>query len=623
MKKQVTVVFPMAGEGQRFGGKFKPFLKIFDKTFIEIALQPFLKHKDSIKEIIFIVRQDHAIQFKVYDTIANFNLPVVFRTLAIEPTNSPVETINSLFYKDNEIHDVIFCDCDHSLNVDDIFEAIHEDKYDCIIPGWQPIEEEDKTKWSIASAMSDNTVFDIKEKEFPEGGCFYGVIGCYYFKKYTGHYLKYLSEVIASMVKKGNFEAKIIPVTEAEFFGDPERLNKLYAEKKASTIFCDLDGTVIKHENVPLFTSITLLEGAKEKLIEWRDNNAFIIFTTSRDEQFRSEMESLLRKEGICYEYLVMGLPPGTRYLINDKKPYSEITMAKSFEVVRDIGIKEVQLGNSFAEYSQEGNISTKTIDKDAGAYQIKKFESQYASMKAISDSPLLSKLVPKIYEMKDVSYGMEFLKGYKGLHLLSSDDRIIILEKLFKELPRLYYRVHIEENTYWLNKYLNEKIFAKKQIFEELGLDATEVFDILNSLTIPQRQYLSPEYLRTFFHGDLTYENIMVKDGDFKLLDFDSDNLPGAPEMDMGKLFQSAFAGYEYWDTNDFVYNRKESDVIIDFYADFLQQDRAQVVNKATFYCALHLIRMIPYQAKRSMNRANKALELSKKYLKYVNETL
>ncbi len=242
--------------------------------------------------------------------------------------------------------------------------------------------------------------------------------------------------------------------------------------------------------------------------------------------------------------------------------------------------------------------------------------------MKAISDSPLLSHLVPKIYELKDLSYGMEFLRGYYGLHLLLPGHRLIVLDELFKELPRLYYRVQIASTDDWLNKYLNEKIFAKKQIFEELGLDATEVFNFLNSLTDAQRKYLSPEYLRMQFHGDLTYENIMVKEGDFKLLDFDNDNLPGAPEMDLGKLLQSALAGYEHWGANDFEYNRKESDAIISFYSDFLQQDRAQVVDKGAFYLALHLIRMIPYQAKRSIDRANKALELSKYYLKSINGT-
>ena len=40
-----NIIFPMAGKGSRFGYKFKPFLKISDLTFIQLAFQPFLKHK--------------------------------------------------------------------------------------------------------------------------------------------------------------------------------------------------------------------------------------------------------------------------------------------------------------------------------------------------------------------------------------------------------------------------------------------------------------------------------------------------------------------------------------------------------------------------------------------------
>lgn len=35
------VIFPMAGEGSRFGYKFKPFIKATDMTFIELAKSPF------------------------------------------------------------------------------------------------------------------------------------------------------------------------------------------------------------------------------------------------------------------------------------------------------------------------------------------------------------------------------------------------------------------------------------------------------------------------------------------------------------------------------------------------------------------------------------------------------
>ena len=161
--KKITIVFPMAGEGQRFGNKFKPFLKIFNKTFIELAIQPFLKHKDKIKKIIFIVRENHSKEFKVSSRIDDLNIPIPYFVKVIQPTNSVIETISTLF-KDNVIlKDVIFCDCDHSLNVDSIFDIIDENKYDCIIPGWN-ISQDDCKRWSVAVVDNNNIVKCIEER---------------------------------------------------------------------------------------------------------------------------------------------------------------------------------------------------------------------------------------------------------------------------------------------------------------------------------------------------------------------------------------------------------------------------------------------------------------------------
>ena len=84
---------------------------------------------------------------------------------------------------------------------------------------------------------------------------------------------------------------------------------------------------------------------------------------------------------------------------------------------------------------------------------------------------------------------------------------------------------------------------------------------------------------------------------------------------MDLGKLTQSILTHYEFWDKNLEVYTNYEFNKIIEFY-NTLIGDKQQTINKAHFYCALHLIRMIPYQAKTSLERVKKALLHSKKLL-------
>lgn len=338
--KDVTIIFPMAGEGQRFGNKFKPFLKIFNKTFLELAIQPFLKYKNEIKNFVFIVRKDHYDKFDVAQQISDFHLTIPFVIKIVPETKNVVETISYLF-EDKPLENVIFCDCDHSINVDPLFDEIKKEEYNCIIPGWESYIPQ--KSWSIACVDDKNIVKDISEKKIPKTiGNYYGVIGCYYFKKIKKPSSKY--SYLSEIIKERKDEIKLVHIKKAEFFGDPERLLHLYELKHSSTVFCDLDGTIIKHENIPNYKKgIELLPGAKEKINEWRDNYVFIVLATSRDEQFRKEVESMLFNLGIQYEYLIMGLPPGPRYVINDKKPYSDISMVGSHEVIRDIGIKDIK----------------------------------------------------------------------------------------------------------------------------------------------------------------------------------------------------------------------------------------------------------------------------------------
>lgn len=138
---------------------------------------------------------------------------------------------------------------------------------------------------------------------------------------------------------------------------------------------------------------------------------------------------------------------------------------------------------------------------------------------------------------------------------------------------------------------------------------------------------YYAPLNLCLYYHGDLTYENILVDNGNLKLIDFDNDNLPGPPELDLGKLMQSILTQYEFWDNleNDQIlfnnnFNELEYDNVINFYSRYLKQNIERIKLKSYFYCALHLFRMIPYQAKTSVRRANIALQLCEKYIKKIS---
>jgi len=119
-------------------------------------------------------------------------------------------------------------------------------------------------------------------------------------------------------------------------------------ELRPKTIFCDIDGTLVKHAS-PFIASrpdfqMELLPGTLEKLEEWDRAGHNIILTTGRRESMRKETERQLSEVGIIYDYLLMGIKGGKRYLINDRKPYGTEDYAKAINLTRNEGIGELDV---------------------------------------------------------------------------------------------------------------------------------------------------------------------------------------------------------------------------------------------------------------------------------------
>ena len=118
---------------------------------------------------------------------------------------------------------------------------------------------------------------------------------------------------------------------------------------KPKTIFCDLDGTLVKHSN-PIDIQnpnldLEVLPGVHEKLKEWDLKGYTIIITTGRKESARKSTEEQLRFAGIVYDQLIMGFGGGDRILINDRKTSKPfVSQANSIEIKRNAGISDIDI---------------------------------------------------------------------------------------------------------------------------------------------------------------------------------------------------------------------------------------------------------------------------------------
>ena len=112
------------------------------------------------------------------------------------------------------------------------------------------------------------------------------------------------------------------------------------------TIFCDIDGTLLKHHGDAVKQSKEepiLLQDVLKKLKEWDRKGYNIILVTGRRESAREITKKQLEKVGIFYDRLIMGIGGGERVVINDKKPNGRLT-AYSINLERNGGLSDIEI---------------------------------------------------------------------------------------------------------------------------------------------------------------------------------------------------------------------------------------------------------------------------------------
>lgn len=115
---------------------------------------------------------------------------------------------------------------------------------------------------------------------------------------------------------------------------------------KPSTLFIDLDGTLLKHAHA--YSNIDedqpLNQHVINKLDYWDSLNHKIILVSARKESARSVTESILEKNKVPYDALILGLTSGKRYIVNDKLHVDDDDRAVAINVITDNGFKGLYL---------------------------------------------------------------------------------------------------------------------------------------------------------------------------------------------------------------------------------------------------------------------------------------
>jgi GTP:adenosylcobinamide-phosphate guanylyltransferase len=231
MTAPLTLIFPMAGEGARFGYRFKPFLDVRGMPFIAAAFAPFRPFQARIGRICFVFTRAQEETHNVSAGLAALFPGLPVETAILEaPTAGPAETLRQALALRGISGPAMVCDCDHAVDVAGLMAAADDPTIACAMPTWS-LDGEPLTAWSVAAVDACGQIRAIREKALPEaGGPYRGVIGCYYFADIAAagaviarDRLLYLSDLVAHVIATGA-PVLSIPVRDAEFFGDPARL---------------------------------------------------------------------------------------------------------------------------------------------------------------------------------------------------------------------------------------------------------------------------------------------------------------------------------------------------------------------------------------------------------------
>jgi dTDP-glucose pyrophosphorylase len=359
----MNIVVPMSGLGSRFRNVGietpKPLILVEDKHIIQHAV-------DSLGidgKYIFITRKYDNAEYN--NTLTKILKDLVPNCIEIQVDREQYGAADACLYAEKHIDNnepLIITNCDQLLRWDaqEFLDEIKLNEPDGAISIFSSTDS--KNSFAI---IEDGCVIELAEKKVISDNA---LMGIHYWKHgkdfvksakkllteyktiglkecYISNTYNYLIEdgmyIMPFYMKKNSF----IPLGTPEDVNIYEAKVKEFYTEKPKTIFCDIDGTIIKHAH--RFSHIGKedpvdLDGVIDKFNEWDSKGHKIILTTARKESARYITEKHLSDLGFCWDYLLMGMTSGTRLLINDKLQDIDSDRSVAINVITDSGFTSI-----------------------------------------------------------------------------------------------------------------------------------------------------------------------------------------------------------------------------------------------------------------------------------------
>ena len=237
----------------------------------------------------------------------------------------------------------------------------------------------------------------------------------------------------------------------------------IYIMNKPKTIFCDIDGTLIKHNGDIIknyLNESVILDNVIDEIKKWEQLNYKIILTTGRKECMRKQTIEQLFKLGIIYDDLIMGLTNGDRVLINDKKKDGIENTAYAINLVRNKGFENIDLNSKYVTIKD--NLLFEKNVKPWG----------YEELIECNDKYVVKKLFMKKNERCSIQY-----------HELKTETIVVISGKLKiyigNDINELSEKIYLPTETITIKPYT---IHMMEAVEDSLYIEAStnELWDVI-----------------------------------------------------------------------------------------------------------------------------------------------
>ncbi len=231
----------------------------------------------------------------------------------------------------------------------------------------------------------------------------------------------------------------------------------MYKMNKQKTIFCDIDGTLWKHEkDITKFHSLEneLLPNTLEAVKNWEKSGYKIVLTTGRKENLRKATEKNLNNLGIVYDHLLMGLGSGDRILINDRKEKSSRNTSYSINVVRNKGLQHFDFNTNFITVSDN---QPKKVKKPWGEEELVEYNDKYVVKKLFMKKNECCSMQYHELKRETVYVLSGKLKVYIGDDIENLEEKIMSPGEHITIKPYTIHRMEGAEDSYYLESSTNE----------------------------------------------------------------------------------------------------------------------------------------------------------------------